>query len=452
MPDPTPPRVSVLVPASAAGARDLLASLDRQTLPAPAFEVLVGDDERSAELTTRLDDLVRHRTNVVRVPVTPDDAAAEAETLLARASGEHVVAMPEGRTLTSSALALLADRADATAADVVAGLTGRAGVRPEAPQDPTGPLPSTAGRLRRRAGVTAEDLAADLAGAPHEAAPGVVTELCFLDGTATEAGVPAEDAEPVAAADATWRDGVLHLTLVAPGTARLSVYAPASGLEWPLGPGTADGERVTFLLDPQDVPGVGPLPDGTWWPTVRVGDAGPALVEAAAARAHGATFRSRTTVSFSEDRRLGVDVGGRTRQPLRRLDPARTTVVEDSRGSLLTTPLRNIDLEPGARVTGSLRLGKMPVVAWLEDADGTGPVLRAWVSGLAGECNLQTRFSRAPYAPVGAQLVIDGVGTMTVAPVGKEPGPEAAPSPAAPEAAPGRARRLAGRALRSVRG
>jgi hypothetical protein len=452
MPGPSQSRVTVIVPPSAAGSRELLASLDRQTLPAADFEILVGDDERSPELTARLDDLARHRLNLTRVPV----ADSVEETLLARAAGEYVVGVPAGRSLTPTALAVLTELADSTGADLVAGLTGRVGVRPEGPQDPAGPLPGTAGRLRRRASTSAGDLAADLAGAAAEAAASVVTTLCFLDApdTADESAAPADVAEPLAAADATWRDGVLHVTVVASGPARASVYSAATGVEWPLGEATEQGGNVTFALDPEDVPGLGPLPTGTWWPTLRTGDGPPALVEAGAARAHGATFRDRTTVSFSEGRRLGVDVGAGSQQPIRRLDPARTTVVEDSRGSLLTSPVRNIDLAPGARVTGWLRLGKMPVVAWLEDAEGTGTVLRAWVSGLAGESALHTRFGRAQYAPVGARLVIDGVGAMTVVSSAKEPAaaPAAAPEAEQQSGPTSKARRLAGRALRSVRG
>lgn len=454
MPGPSQSRVTVIVPPSAAGSRELLASLDRQTLPAADFEILVGDDERSPELTARLADLERHRTNLVRVTVA--DGAEEA--LLARATGEYVVGVPDGRSLTPTALAVLTELADATGADLVAGLTGQVGVRPERPQDPAGSLPATAGRLRRRTATTAADLTADLDRAAAEAGAGVVTTLCFLDasadGSVDPAAAPADHAEPVAAGDATWRDGVLHVSVVASGPVRASIYSAATGVEWPLGEASERDGSVTFRLDPEDVPGLGPLPVGTWWPTLRVGDAGaPALVEAAAARAHGATFRDRTTVSFAEGRRLGVDVGAGSRQPIRRLDPARTTVVEDSRGSLLTAPVGNLDLAPGAQVTGWLRLGKMPVVAWLEHVEGTGPVLRAWVSGLAGESTLHTRFGRAQYAPVGAQLVIDGVGTMTVTPVAKDvPAPAPEPVVAPETGAASKARRFAGRALRSVRG
>lgn len=446
-----PVRVTVVIAPNAASSRGLLASVDRQSLPAADLEVLVGDDEQSPELTSLLDDLAAHRTNLTRVPVPAGTDPAEA--LLARASGEYVVALRPKRTLTDDALERLADRADASAADVCRGLTGRAGVRPARLAAP-GELPGPAGALRRRAGLTADVLAADLAGddAPDDGATAVVADaLCFLDG-GKAGGRPAEtagDAQALAQR-VSWRDGVLEVVadLTEPAVeVTASVFHPATGVEWQLTDASVAGGQVTFRLDPEDVAGRGPLPDGLWWPSLRLGTDRVLLVSASEQVAHGGTLRGRTVVSHAREQRLAVDVGGGGRQPIRRLDPAATTVVEDSRGSLLTSPVANIDLAPGQRVTGELRLGKMPVVAWLEHLNGTGPVLRAWVSGLAGESTLETRFSSAPFAPTGTQLEIDGVGAMKVAPAAHQP--PAAPASRNPVI---RARRLAGRVKRAIRG
>ncbi|MFC6042165.1 glycosyltransferase [Nocardioides hankookensis] len=455
-----PLRVSVLVPPAAAGSRSLLASLDRQTLPAAEFEVLIGDDERDPDLTARLDDLVAHRTNVARVPVpVGGDVAA---TLLDRASGEYVVAVPADRVFTPDALALLCDRADATGADVCLGLTGRAGSRPAGlPSDPDR-LAGPAGGLRRRRATTAAQVADDLAGADATAdgAAAVASTLCFVDGTPPDRPAPPEADRSVRArvVRATWTDGVLEVVakLTEPSDdVRASVYSDRTGVEWPLTDVQVDGERVTLRIDPSSVPGVGTLPDGTWWPSLRIGGRSPVLLGGRPQKVHGASVRERTVISFSGARkRVGLDVGGHAHQPIRRLDPSVTSVVEDSRGSLLTSRLKKIDLAPGSRPTGELRLGRMPVVAWLEH-DGTGPVLRAWVSGLAGESSLYTRFGHAHFAPTGTRLVVDGVGAMTVTRTVRRPAPEAEtpePSAAAPEHQPGRARRLAGRVRRSVRG
>ena len=450
-------RVSVLVPPTAAGSRSLLASLDRQSLPAAEFEVLVGDDERDEGLTTRLEDLVAHRTNVIRVAV-PSGADAAA-TLLDRASGEYVVAVPPERVLTPDALALLGTQADATGAEVCLGLTGRSGERPPALPDGPDQLAGPAGGLRRRTGASAEQVAADLSGADvtTAGAASVATTLCFVDGPAPERRTPVEPEQSVRAraARVRWSDGALDLTLKLSEPAQdvqVSLYSDRYGVEWPLSGVQVDGDRVTLRIDPAAVPGPGELPTGTWWPSVRIDGRPPVLVRARPSKAHGATVRERTVVSFSRGKRLGLDVGALSHQPIRQLTPATITVVEDSRGSLLTGQLQNLDLAPGTRRSGELRLGTMPVVAWLEH-DGSEPVLRAWVSGLAGESPLYTRFGPASFAPTGARLVIDGVGTMTVDATSRRPAAlrRAAPdAPVAPQ--PGKARRLAGRALRSVRG
>jgi hypothetical protein len=312
--------------------------------------------------------------------------------------------------------------------------------------------------MRRRTGLDPADLAADLG--PETAAQDadvLTSSLCFVDGPPTDYKRPplsAADDGSVRATTVTWREGVLEVVAEVAGPTealRASIYSHKIGVEWPLPEPTVDGSRITLRIDPEHVPGAGRLSDGLWWPSVRTGE-GPetaTLLEVSPQVAHGATFRRLTAVSFAARRRLGLDVGGRLNQPIRWLDPQAATVVEDSRGSLLTSPVPNLDLPPGARIDGELRLGELPVVAWLVHQDGSGPVLQAWVSGLAGESPLHTRFTPGRFGPTGTQLVIDGVGTMTVTPVpAKEPAktpPEALVEPASGT------HRLVRRVARSVR-
>lgn len=447
-------RVSVLVSPSAAGSNGLLISLDRQTLPASEFEVLVADDGSAPAVTARWDDLVAHRTNVRRVPV-PAGTAAEGvvAALLEQADGEYVLAVPAGRRLTATALATLAGHADATTADVCDGLTGKAGQRPDR-------LPGPGGRLHRRTTLDPAALVADLrpaGSAPVASSTAVTDVLCFIDGRSPAARTvpPDTSAGTVTASTVTWHDGVLEIVADVAGSAdgvRASIYSHPTGVEWPIpdvhvesGP---EGARLTIRIDPADVPGTGRLPSGVWWPSVRIGEGAARLIEATPAVAHGATFGTRTVVSFADARRLGIDVGAGVRQPIRRLVPRATTVVEDSRGSLLTSQLTNVDLAPGGRIDGQLRLGQMPVVAWIAHRDGA-PVLHAWVSGLAGDAVLHTRFSDAAFAPTGSRLVIDGVGAMTVARVEKRTKTD--PTPPAPAPTGGPARRVVRRLARSIR-
>ena len=445
-----PPRVSVLVPPAAAGSRALLTSLDRQTLPTTAFETLVGDDGSSPELTRRLEDLAAHRTNVVLVTVPPDASDEEVvESLLTRAAGTFVLAVPPGRTLTPQALTRLLAHADATGADGGAGLTGRAGTRPERLSDPDGPLLAPAGRLHRRAVVGPAQLVDDLTGeATADEAPVLRSPLCFLDGSAAAGSVPPEPdlGVGVQVASAVWRDGVLEVVADVSGPAdgaRASLYSHATGVEWRVDDLTVeerpDGLRLTLRIDPESVPGPGRLPDGVWWPTIRFGEgAGSAVLLRTAPRvAHGATLGRRPVVSFAKSARLGLDVSGSSHQPVRRLDPAATRVVEDSRGSLMTSVLPNVDVAAGARVDGELHLDTMPVVAWIEQAEGSGAVLHAWVSGLAGQSPLRTRFTGAPAASTGTVLVIDGVGTMSLAPAPKSTAAPSVPAAAGTDRAAG---------------
>jgi hypothetical protein len=479
-------RATVLVPCvSDAGSLDLT-SLDQQTLPAAEFEVLVVDDGADPATSTRLSDVIAHRTNVRRVAIEPGASAQEAlDTALADASGEYVLVLPTHRRITREALARLCQHADVTAADVCLGLTGVAGTRPATlpPTHAADPVelgaddplrdPAT-GRIHRRSTADPALLASELEGAAAALPPGVraaaVTSLtCFVDGRWSGSDVPAlpERARYAVRASAViWSAGALEITASVSAieaedvrVSRASIFSKESGVERSLDDldveKTPEGANLVLRIDPEDVPGVGRLPAGIWWPTVDVGDDS-LLIEIAPRLAEGATLRGRPVVSFAKARRLGLDVGGSAHQPIRRLDPRQSSVVEDSRGSLLSCRLSNIDVAPEGRVTGSLKLGSLPVVAWLERGDGDAPVLRAWVSGLAGSSNLATQFTPAPQALTGARLAINGVGVMNVRRARrktrrKTSGAAPTPSVPAPTTLVAKARRLAGRGLRAIR-
>jgi len=482
-----PLRASVLVPCVSDAASLDLTSMDEQTLPAGEFEVLVVDDGADPATSARLSDVVAHRTNVRRVAIDPGASAQEAlDTALADASGEYVLVLPPQRRVTRQALARLCQHADETAADVCLGLTGVAGSRPVTlpPTNAADPVelgaddplrnPATA-RIHRRSTADPALLLSELDGAAVALPSGVraaaVTSLtCFVDGRWRGSEVPAlpEKARYAVRASAViWFGGALEVTATVSAVGadevrvtRASIFSKESGVERALDDldveKTPEGATVVLRIDPEDVPGVGRLPAGLWWPSVDVGDDS-LLIEVTPLLADGATLRGRPVVSFAKAGRLGLDVSGSAHQPIRHLDPRQSSVVEDSRGSLLSCRLSNIDVAPEGRVTGSLKLGALPVVAWLERGEGDAALLRAWVSGLAGSSELATRFTPAPQAPTGARLVIDGVGVMKLrrAPrkeQQKSSGAAARPSiPAAP-ALIAKARRLAGRGLDAIRG
>jgi hypothetical protein len=86
-----------------------------------------------------------------------------------------------------------------------------------------------------------------------------------------------------------------------------------------------------------------------------------------------------------------------------------------------------------ADIDGAVMLDRFSLPARLAAADHEVR-LHFFVSGLAGESTLATRFGTAPAAPTGLNLVITGTGEIGVAPT--PPPPPAAPKPTKKAAAP----------------
>jgi hypothetical protein len=447
------PQVTVLIPSYPTLHRDGLASLDRQTLSPRDLEIVVLQPVEVAA-AERLARLVAHRTNMRVVPATGDSPVA---SLLAAAEGEYVLLLGADRTLTPEALERLCEQADKTGADVCFGLTGRRGVRPETAVstretgDPAADdrlRESGAGRIHRRSHLekhTVDGQSADqLERAATAAAATVAVQssaLCFVDGDAPRSGAPAERRSSpfsLRANHVDWRDGalVVRAELTADGGASLpevsavTVFSTETGVEWQLDDtdvsrmsgATEDAEGVRTLeirIDPERLAAGAPLPVGTWWPSIRL--SAPAgddvvLLETSARTAVGATCLPRPVVSFAQEKRLGLDVGGLKHPVVDRIPVPDASVVESVRGCLFTCPVPQVDVTPGATVDGQLRLGGITVPARLEgDEDGRG-VLQAWVSGMSGSHRMKTRFSPARFADCGARLVIDGAGAMQVKP------------------------------------
>ncbi len=375
---------------------------------------------------------------------------------------------PANRTVTPDGLLLLCDRADETGADVCTGLTGKKGVRADATTAP--------GRIHRRTTLERDQALADLTAeaSPAESAgttASVTEALCFVVGKGTRTGMP-EEVQSTAharAEEVTWTSGTLTVAAVVtdsgtstPTTCSVGLFSPATGVEWPVTdvettPSGAD-LGVTFRVDPQTVAGGRPLPEGEWWPTVHVGtaaDATPLLLRTRPASALGGSHPGRPVVSFAEQGRLGIDVGGLRHQLVTRLQPEASEVVESARGSLLTSTVANVDLPAGLVLTGSLRLGGLPVIAWLEGHEDGRVVLSSWVSGLKGSSRLLTKFTPADYADTRSRLVIDEVGGMEVRPAPpkstKPAGATATPGTMPSQAGPTGARQLAHGAARRAR-
>ncbi|QEW04474.1 glycosyltransferase [Microbacterium lushaniae] len=122
--EPTSVRVSVIVPVfePGAGFDDLIASLDRQTLDARRFEVLLCDDGSGQETRDRLARVAQTRPNV-RVLTLPHTGwpGAPRNAGIDAARGEYVFFSDQDDRFFDGALQHLCDYADRYSSDVVIG-------------------------------------------------------------------------------------------------------------------------------------------------------------------------------------------------------------------------------------------------------------------------------------------------------------------------------------------
>jgi hypothetical protein len=451
-------RLVALVPAQTPEAAATLDSLDRQTMPPGDYRILLVDDGRDAQRRRRLDQLTRNRVNVEVA-----DSGAPLDPHLTDADG--LLVLEPGDRLTPDALEVLADFADRTGADVCLARTSRPGSRIVTPE-PAGDQDRLDVEEVRRAPECAR---LHRVGFLQQAGVAVTADsLRDLDERALDAGasvawcaeraavVRPQRSEPsdgqraerwtARARDVGWREGILQAVAElqpADGTTadgvvvRGCVFRRGDGIEWPLAPceRTPDG-GWQLSVDPATAAAGGPLVPGQHRVALLVTD--PSGTERVELRVEGrvrsAVHRDGVShVVHGDGRRLGLDVGARSHPVVQRIRVDTARVAEDARGSLLTAAVPDVSIVDGGALVGELKVGGLPVKAWVE-ADGSGgSVLRSWVSGLTGSYDLSSRFSAAPFAPTGGRLVVDALGEMTVTrtPPGRKARPEA-PASAAP--------------------
>ena len=159
--------------------------------------------------------------------------------------------------------------------------------------------------------------------------------------------------------------------------------------------------------------------------------------------AGGAIFRSsnssgdrrcRRQAGRSCQRRGGafvIDVGATRFPPVPSLDADQVQITEDARGTLFTARMPMMHTTGPAVIDGAVTLDRLSLPARLV-ADHDGVSLQFFVSGLAGESTISTRFGAAPAAPSGLNLVITGTGEIGVAPTPPPPPPPPRPRPPKP--------------------
>jgi hypothetical protein len=425
----------------------LVRSLDRQTLPAADFEVVLpaGADQ--------LDALAAHRPNV---KVVRDGEPAGG--LLAAADGDFVLAVRQDETLFPGALARLRDFAEQHDVDGVAARVVVPGV--PAPAS----LWADADRIDDRATAEGQLLvrrdaatwSADRLQQSPTARIGVLGRYAVTRRSTGPAETVADPAGSSRAAIAVeelgWQDGSLHLVLQIPGPAgadRAVLQLRHAGSEEtflvPAEVSPADsgaGLRLTAAIAPTGTPAAGQsLAAGIWHvEVVLVAAEEIAAVAVPWSPCPPALIGATAVVpvagpAVSGTRSLTLDVGPTTQPLLSNLDPAGGTVTESVAGSELVLDLPALHVFGSDGLDGFIALAKMRLPARLRVRDGRAQLV-AMVTGLAGNLALSAEFGPGPLRPTGLSLQVDGTGAMSVittpppAPKPPAPAPAAAPAPA----------------------
>jgi len=453
--------VSVVVEGSddVEGLESVLRSVDAQTVPASAVELVVVLDGAAEEVRRRWERLRDRRPHLVLAEGGDPGG-------LAAASGEFVLRVRPGDSLYPEALARLLAQADGL--DAVAG-------RVVAPRTATPAL-----LTRDRDLLDADDAAAALTSpcllvrrdlVPSDAGAGPAGAVRV--GVLASYPTLRRRAEPAAAPPVTLLDQRRSLTWAGPHL-RLEAEGTLEGL--PLGVAPADltlvarlrevDTRLTHLLegtgtvvatssegsltwtltaqlDPRAAAPGTPLETGVWEfeASVAGSDGVGAVRRLGWAPSPAGVVEGLVVVPAPAGRTLRLDVGT-TRWPLvSAADVAGATVTESATGSLLVLPLPDVHVAGEAVLPAEVGLGSLPVPARLV-LDGRGATVEALVSGLPGVVRLGVGVAGGPLRPSGLQLRIGQDGAMAVEPVPAPKAPAPAPAPAAaPSAAPAPAAR-----------
>jgi hypothetical protein len=414
----------------------LIASLDAQTLPAAAFEVVLELDGPGTAVAQRLEELAGRRPNVRVTAAGGAGDLAAGEWLLDL--GHHLNRLkPE---LPHDALERLVAFGAEHHLDVVLGRIAE-----------------------RTAGLTPDlftDDRPEYSGSAAPEAPGVASARRRAPADAPRTGVlggspvllvdalhAPEDATTVrvSTSAAQWSEGRLVVSAEGklsnpPAEARVifSVLSRTDGSEYWLPTRSQEIAEGRFSasaeFDVRSAASGEPLPDGSW--QIRVGAHGPASgwarrVAVPPTSVAPGIVDGLLVVPVSAEGALTVDVGARRASPVGRVDVADVSIVDSARGTELTASLPAVAVAGESRTPGFVVLDSLKVPGVLIAEAGRAR-LQAYVSGLAGTVPLKTQFGAGGATPTGLSLKITPIGTMSVVPT---------PKPAAKAPAAGRSAR-----------
>lgn len=425
------------------GLLGLIRSVDAQTLPAAAFELVVADSSTDGS-GDRLRELAARRPNVVLVapPTGTADLLALARE---RASGEYVLVLAQDRRLAPRALEVLLARARTSGADAV---IGRVGGGTSLPDDAD------------RVDVAGLDAADTIALTRRAVTDPLAAGLTVAASTRYASAVPAEEppapstAIALASSSIRWDAGRLVVDAGLPGgpaglRAWLVVARESIDIAVPASV-TADG-ALTASLDPMSAEAGRPLGDGIWDLRIRLAwDGGGTTLPLPAGPAMAAVIGGRASVVGAGAQGATLDAGATLGGVTGPAPQATATVVESVRGILLALDQPGLHVHGDAELDARLLLDGFALRARLVCRDGAARV-EALASSLAGVSTIALSVGGGKPVPTGLRLRVNGVGAMTVETV-PPPKPKAKPVavPAGPPPLVQRVRRLAPKPIEPV--
>ena len=460
-----PPRITVIahVETNDSALVELVESFDAQSLSYRDFSVVLLVPESAAALRRRLEQLAARRPNVVIQPFAGGWSDAFCSTSAAVATPSILPLSPDlcgGATrLHPEALRRLSDFFETNDCDVVLARASWSSAQIPIPFELRRDVPrierETAPKLLSAATVAYRTEyirthalvgdASDLAEIDPSTTIGILGSYPIVARRCGNDDLPPQDAlsQRVVDVTASWQNGRILLAAdTANGednrTCLLSIVEPESGLEYWL-PKASDAASA-WELDVRSAALGAPLSDGQWsvMSNVYAADGEPVARSSVPATAlETGIVDGKLVVGASVKGTLVIDVGATKSSPVASVDVDEVHITEDVRGALFRAHLPKVYTTGPGAIDGAIMLDRFRLPARLV-ADQQGVSLQFFVSGLAGESTLFTKFGASPAAATGLNLVISGTGEMGVTPTPPPP-PEPRKSPPAARPKPPRA-------------
>lgn len=433
----------------------LTESIDAQTLPYSAFDVVFLVHEGQSETLDRLGQLAQRRPNV-QVQSYAGEVGTAVLDRAREARGEWV--LPIGASLQGASASLLpaalervvafgdehrcdivVGRVSASVASIpIAGTLREDGGQAEAERVPSlleSPVKAYRTEFVRTHGELADSGTANVAGQV-----GVLASYPLLRDATIGVGASGPLSAEVSVKSAAWHDGSLALVVgvtgPADGSLALSVRHLDEGSEYWLQPAQArEADVFAADLDVRTAAAGAPLAEGRWQIYANVyGADGSVLARSplSAVELPGAAIDQLIVAPSNIGGILTLDVGGTKTSPLPPFTVEQVTISEDAAGALLVARLDDLHVAGSAEHPAALRLGAFRLPGRFV-SDGGRARLECFVSGLASTNVLSHQLGFGPIKRTSLDLIIDEVGGITVVPTSEQKAAPAKPAAKGPK-------------------